>query len=134
AAVMGDNGAQFSCYLTNSLGNTNSATARLSIAPDTNPPTLFFAFNVGSTNVKVSFSEPVEAASATTFTNYSLNNGVSVSSAAFGSHTRTMVLITSPLPFGTVYSLTVNKVRDRSSIPNTIAPVSSISFTPSDFK
>src|SRR6266480_1453258 len=92
ATVMGDDGAQFSCYLTNSLGSTNSATAALNITPDTNSPTLFFAVNVGSTNVKVSFSEPVEAASATAGTNYSLNNGISVSSAAFGSDTRTIVL------------------------------------------
>ncbi|PYJ87928.1 MAG: hypothetical protein DME22_00005, partial [Verrucomicrobia bacterium] len=133
ATVMGDSGAQFSCYLTNSLGNTNSATARLSITPDTNPPTLFFAVNVGSTSVKVSFSEPVEAASATTGTNYSLSNGISVSSATFGSDTRTIVLATSPLTFGTVYTLTVNKVRDRAAIPNAIAPDSKISFAASEF-
>src|SRR5437773_3848021 len=133
ATLMGDNGAQFSCHLANSLGSTNSATATLSITPDTNTPTLFFAVNLGGTNVKVSFSEPVEAASATAYTNYSLNNGAGVSSATIGSDTRTIVLVTSPLAFGTLYTLTVNEVRDRAAIPNTIAPGSKISFTASEF-
>ncbi|MFO1514339.1 MAG: PA14 domain-containing protein, partial [Verrucomicrobiota bacterium] len=96
AVALSDNGAQFSCFLTNSLGSTNSTAATLLVTPDTNAPTLFSAQNVGSTNVKVIFSEPVAVATATTATNYLLNNGATISAAAFGSDTRTILLTTSP--------------------------------------
>ncbi len=133
AVALTDNGAPFSCFLTNSLGSTNSTTATLFVTPDTNAPTLFSAQNVGSTNVKVIFSEPVAVATATTATNYSLNNGATISAAAFGSDTRTILLTTSPLIFGSNYTLKVSNVKDRAATPNTIATNSTIAFVASEF-
>jgi hypothetical protein len=126
---MSDDKAQFHCFISNTAGNTNSASANLTVLPDTNAPTLVRVINVGTTNVWVTFSEPVEAATATNRFSYSLSPGVAVSAAAFGSDTRTIILTTSALTYGTIYTLTVNNVRDRAAIPNTITPNSQLSFT-----
>ena len=62
-AALGDNGAQFRCYIVNPQGNTNSSTAILTVQADTTPPTISSVGNLGdNTIVTVLFSEPVEAA------------------------------------------------------------------------
>jgi hypothetical protein len=82
----------------------------------------------------VLFSEPVEPASATNAANYALNLGASVTAARFAGDNRTVVLDTSPLGSGLIYTLTVNNVRDLAATPNTILPNSQVqistTFTP----
>jgi hypothetical protein len=78
----------------------------------------------------VRFSEPVEKASAETIANYSMNNGIKVTGAAFiTSDPRYLTLATSPLTSGVTYTLTVNNVRDRALKPNTIAANTHTTFT-----
>src|SRR5438093_922504 len=102
----------------------------LAVLADTTPPTISSVVNLGdNTIVTVLFSERVEAVSGTDRFNYSIDNGVSISSAAFGGDTRSVVLTTSPLNAGATYALTVNNVRDRAATPNTIAPNSQKTFT-----
>ena len=137
AATLGDNGAQFRCYIVNPQGNTNSSPAILTVQADTTLPTISSVGNLGdNTIVTVLFSEPVEAASGTNRRNYTLDNGAAVDAAAFGADSQSVVLTTSPLSPGIVYTLTVSNVRDRASTPNTIAPGTqrtfSIDFTPLD--
>src|SRR5262245_53317900 len=108
-----DNNAGFRCILTNPIGPTTSSVAVLTVNQDTNPPGLVRVQNLGATNVIVTFSEPVEPSSATNRFNYAVNNGVTIASATFGSNTRTIMLRTSPLQFGTNYTLVVNNVHDR---------------------
>ncbi len=136
-AALGDNGAQFRCFIANPQGNTNSSTAILTVQADTTPPTISSVGNLGDTTiVTVLYSEPVEAASGKNRLNYTLDNGAAVNAAAFGPDSRSIVLTTSPLSPGVVYTLTVNNVRDRASTPNSIAPGTqrtfSIDFTPLD--
>src|SRR5439155_5927604 len=105
-----------------------SSNATLTVLPDTFPPTLVNVQNVGTANVAVTFSEPVEATTATNAVNYVLNNGISVSAAGFGSDTSTIILTVSPLTIGTNYTLLVSNVRDRAATPNTIAANSAYTF------
>ena len=137
--ALNDSGSTFSCAITNSYGWTNSATATLTVLPDTTRPTILSAVNLGeNTRVTVLYSEPVEAATATNAANYSLNFGASVSAVRFVGDTRTVLLETSPLNAGQTYTLTVNNVRDRATTPNPILPNStiqfSLTFTPLDIR
>ncbi|MEW6158100.1 MAG: immunoglobulin domain-containing protein, partial [Verrucomicrobiota bacterium] len=121
-------GAKYRCVLTNSLGTATSDEALLSVNPDSIKPAIANVQNIGTTNLMVVFSEPVEATTATASANYQISNGISVSAVAFGSDTRTVLLTTSALVYGTTYSLTVNNVKDRAVTPNTIVPNSTRTF------
>ena len=69
--------------------------------------------------ITVTFTEPVEPASAQTLANYSLDPGVHLTGAALSSDGRTVVLTTDANPVGTtLYTLTVNHVKDRSRASN----------------
>jgi hypothetical protein len=133
--TLSDNTSTFFCAITNSYGWTNSTTATLTVLPDTTRPTIVSAVNLGNNNrITVLFSEPVEPASATNVSNYALNLGVSITAVRFAGDNRTVVLDTSLLGSGLIYTLTVNNVRDRATTPNTILPNSQVqistTFTP----
>lgn len=98
---------------------------------DTTAPTLSgISTTCGVANrVNVTFSEPVNPASATLTANYALNNGATVTGAAMTPDPRTVQLTTSPLSTGPTYTLTVNNVTDTAVPPNTIAANSQINFT-----
>ncbi len=98
---------------------------------DTTPPAIDdAATTVGEPNfVGVSFSEPVETASAENASNYGINGGVSVVSASLQSSLRDVLLQTSDLSDGLTYTLTVNGVRDRANPPNTIPANTTAAFT-----
>lgn len=135
---LADSGSSFQCRITNPYGTTNSASATLTVLPDTTRPTLVSVVNLGDDRlVTVVFSEPVEASSATAATNYTLTGGVAVESASLLDDGMTVVLRTdAPLSVGVTYTLTVNNVRDRAQTPNTILPNSqrtfSLTYTPLD--
>lgn len=128
-----DDGARYHCVVTNILGATNTVEAVLSVAPDSVPPVILNVQNVGTTNVQIVFSERVEAASGTNRLNYSFLEGVVVSAATFGPDAKTILLTTSPLDFGSNYTLVVNRVRDRSSTPNGIATNTCVNFVAAEF-
>ncbi|HUL51050.1 MAG TPA: lamin tail domain-containing protein, partial [Candidatus Nitrosotalea sp.] len=135
--ALSDSGSTFHCFIVNGYGSTNSATVTLTVSPDVTPPALTSVGSLGDPQIlTVIFSEPVEAASATDRYNYTIDNGVTVLSAAFGTDTRTIVLTTTPMATKTIYTLTVNNVRDRATTPNTIAANShrpfSLDSTPLD--
>ncbi|MBI3416210.1 MAG: lamin tail domain-containing protein [Verrucomicrobia bacterium] len=128
--TLADSGATFRCLVTNPLGSAISTTATLTVVRDTTPPALISAANSGENNlVAALFSEPVEAASATKPNNYAINNGIVVQSARLSADLRTVMLTTTPMATGGTYTLTVSNVRDRASIPNTMAANSQRSFT-----
>jgi hypothetical protein len=127
---LSDSSSTFFCSITNALGGTNSTTATLTVLPDTTRPTISTAGNAGDLEVAfVSFSEPVEEASATNTANYTLSGGVNVLRATFGVDSRTILLTTTPMAANTTYTLTVNNVRDRATTPNAILPNSQASFS-----
>jgi len=99
-----------------------SSAATLKVTPDIVPPSLLQAINLGTTNVQLLFSEPVEGrelrpTSRTTF----FTNGLAVSSAALSTkpdhrdshHPRHWLMAAN-------YAVVINGVRDRAAAPNTI--------------
>ena len=130
ALTLGDSGSTFFCSITNSLGGVNSASATLTVVADTTKPAIAAAGNVGDLQVVfVSFSEPVEAASATNAANYTMSGGVAVLRAGFGVDSKTVILTTTTMAPNSTYTVTVNNVRDRATIPNTILANSQRSFS-----
>ncbi len=130
---LSDNGAMFRCVLSNLIGTTNSAYAKLTVTPDTTPPTLVSIYNTGLNTLVATFSEGLRTPGATNPANYAITPGMAVSSAAFGSDAATVVLTTTPLTFGNTYTLTVNNLQDRAATPNTIAANSRLTFTALDY-
>ena len=102
--------------------------AFLPAAPDTAPPMILSVLAVNATNVRVRFSEGMELSSAQTAANYSIDNGITVNTAALSPDTRTVTLTTSTLTNGN-YLLTVNNVADLAIPPNIIVPNSQAAFT-----
>ena len=91
-------GIVFRCTISNALGVVTSDTAVLSVTIDTNPPVLRRAYNVGTTNVRVQFTEPVLPADATNVANYAITNGgISVLSAQADTNGLAVTLTVSPL-------------------------------------
>ncbi len=94
--------------------------------PDTTPPTLITAETLDQTSVSVTFSEPVHAPTAANPSNYTITNGVSVIEASLETDGKTVMLTTSTLAEGPVYTLTVNNIQDGAGNP--IAPNSQVQF------
>ena len=129
--TVADSGSQFLCAV-NILGTnpTNSQAATLTVTPDLIPPTLVTARRSFTTDTKliVVFSEGVTAATANSATNYSINNGaILVSAAVLGADGKTVELTTAPIAKGSSNTLTVNGVRDVAG--NQIVPNSQIAVT-----
>lgn len=125
-----DNGSVFVCFVTNAMGWSNSAPARLTVLADTNPPTLAAVRNLGDPSLlTVVFSEPVDPVTAANPSNYRLDAGVTVQGVILLADPATVALRTTPLAAGSSHTLTVNNVRDRAEVPNTIAPNSQMAFT-----
>ncbi|HEX7652302.1 MAG TPA: LamG domain-containing protein, partial [Verrucomicrobiae bacterium] len=128
-----DTGAVFKVALSNLVSSTvytvNSSNAVLTVLPDTNPPVVVRAFNVGPTNVQLGFSKPVALASATNPANYSFTNGLAVTAAAALADGSSVLLTTTPLTFGSNYWIQLNNIKDLAATPNVIATNTLISFT-----
>src|SRR6185295_9144032 len=116
AAALSDNGALFRAFITNRVGITNTAEVQLSVRRDTNAPIVASVLNANATNVLVTFSEPVAAASALNLAGYNLS-GATLLGAELGAEGRTVILRTSPLAFQNNYTLSVSGVLDRASAP-----------------
>ncbi len=128
-----DDQALFHVAVTNALGVAVSSSAVLTVLPDRTPPRLVSAANLSLTNLNVSFSEPVEVATATNLLNYALSSSVSILAAEPGLGATNVVLTTSPLVSSVSYTLTVSGVRDQADFPNTISPKAQLTFVALDY-
>jgi len=122
------NGRIFSCVVSNAAGSVTSAPALLTVDRDTNPPAVIQAVNFGTTNLQIVYSKLVEAAGATNIGNYAFTDGLAVTGASLNPDGETVILTTDPLVYGSNYSVVINGVRDRASIPNTIATNTTVTF------
>ena len=131
AAAMSDHGALFRAFITNRVGVTNTAEAQLTVLRDTNRPSVTGVFTANATNVFVTYSEPVSAASVAPLQNHTLLGGtvLGVELIADG---RTVILRTTPLVFSNSYTLTISDIRDRASTPNSIVGTQVV-FTAREF-
>jgi len=107
------NAGNYRVTVSNPAGSTNSRTASLTVLQDNVPPVITAV--AGSANqIVVSFSGPVNAATANIAGNYGLSGGLTVSSALItpGDATQVTLTTSAPLVLGTIYQLTVNGVAD----------------------
>ncbi len=97
---------------------------------DVVPPSIVSTTCLQVDQVRVVFSEAVEEISAELISNYRINDGVDVTvqSAQLQSDLKTVLLNTTQHANGT-YTLTVNNVRDKAAVPNTIASNSQSTYS-----
>ena len=103
------------------------------IAPygDAHAPAISRALgNVNLTQVTVTFTKPLNPATATNLANYAIDGGLSLAAASLSADQRKVTLTTTPQASDTVYTLTVNNVTDVTPSPGplTIAADSAVSF------
>ena len=110
-----------------------SSSAILTVTPDIIPPSLVRAVNIGTTNVELTFSEPLEIAPATAPANYVFTNGIAVTAASLDASATIVTLTTGPLVFGSNYCIVINRLRDQSSVPNTIVTNTMAAFLASPY-
>ncbi|HHS12526.1 MAG TPA: T9SS type A sorting domain-containing protein [bacterium] len=87
---------------------------------DSEPPQILSVACDLIDRVRVVFNEQVEKTSAEIAENYAINNGIVVQRAELQSDGKTVYLFTTQHLINGSYVLTVNNVRDRASVPNTI--------------
>ncbi len=87
-------------------------------AVDRTPPRVLKAIAVGTQRVDVTFSEPLDRATACDPANYAVDRSVQVLAVAWLDDT--VRLTTSPLAHDVRYTLAVRNVRDRAKQPNVI--------------
>jgi hypothetical protein len=134
-----DNGAQIACGVSNPYGESVTTTnALLTVVKDEIRPTVRYyvmpKINLNSTEVKLLYSEWVDAASAQTIANYQITTSpggapLAISSIALDVDERTVIITTAAQTPGTLYKVVVNSVLDLACCPpNSIAPNSTDYF------
>lgn len=117
---LSDSGAQFAVKITNPQGSVMSRPASLTVQPDTTPPQLLRARGSGNPQgIIVTFSEDMDAASATNVNNYQITGqNLTISSAAMLSSAQVLLWVSEFTP--DPMTLTVNAVKDASAGGNAI--------------
>ncbi len=99
------------------------------IVVDTTPPQLLSATALNNINVDVLFSEAVSIATCENILNYSINNGINISTATRDAIDPTLVhlVLSSSLINNTTYNLVVNNIEDLAN--NAVTPASNVNFS-----
>ena len=107
------NAGTYQVMISNPASNTNSNPVNLTVLADTIPPNLT-AISASASQIVVTFSEPVDTATADDASKYSVSGGITVSSAIQNPANATQVTLTTgvAMNFGAVYTLSVNGVKD----------------------
>jgi len=110
--VLTDSG-NYKVTVTNPSGSTNSRTAVLTVLRDNVPPSIT-ALAASANQIVVTFSAAVDSVTANVASKYTLNGGLTVSTAVINPSDATQVTLTTSgaMTLGTVYQLTVNGVTD----------------------
>lgn len=122
-----DNNTSYQVIVSTPGGSTvTSSSASLAVQANTQAPTLMSASRVANstTDILLTYSVPMNAASATAIANYSLNNGATVSAASISSVPNRVILTTSGLNSSNAYYLSVQNVSD--AYNNTMVPTTAL--------
>jgi hypothetical protein len=97
---------------------------------DVTPPRVASINASGPSNrATIVFDEPVEEASAEMPANYAISLEISVQGATLNPDLRTVLLATAEQRHRETYLITVEGVRDRANVPNTVAPGTAAHYT-----
>lgn len=126
---LADNGAEYSLRVGAAGVVEDSPVATLTVNVDDLLPTILSVGQADAsfTKVQLTFSEPVTSPTATTASNYTLDNGATVTSAELSADGFSVTLTTSTLGQLVDYTLTVNNVEDNKG--NAIAANTQVQFT-----
>lgn len=86
------------------------------ISTDNSPPEVVEVSSSSMTEVVVEFNETLNQVTAEQVSNYTIDNGVTVTSATLQPDNRTVILATSMLASGTTYGLTVSNVTNSTNM------------------
>jgi hypothetical protein len=114
ASAFPTNSGDYYVTASNPASTTNSRVANLTVLSDTIPPNIL-SISASASQIVVTFSKPVDPVTAGEAANYSLSAGITLLAAAQNTNNASQVILTTgggAMNFGTVYSLTVNGVRD----------------------
>jgi fibronectin type 3 domain-containing protein len=96
---------------------------------DSTPPAVSSVTPRNLSTVEIKFSEAVAAASALDKTNYVIDNGVTIATAAFQANSANIVLLsTSAHAAGTTYKITIQRIADRAAPPNVMPQAVSFDY------
>ncbi|HEY6231008.1 MAG TPA: Ig-like domain-containing protein, partial [Pyrinomonadaceae bacterium] len=129
--VASDDGALYHAIIGSASGPITSADAKVTVNNDTTSPTLRSASGT-LTKVRLVFSEPLDLTTATAKANYSIDKGVTISSATseeVGTGNAEVTVVTlnvTGATAGTAYTVTVNGIKDAAG--NVIAANTTKSF------
>lgn len=122
------NGHTLQATVVNANGTLTSATTTVTVTPDVVPPSVLLVETGGNPNLlRVTFSEPVQAAGATNAANYQVRI---VGGAALPVQTATLLPGEQTVEFsgnfnfrvGVDYQVSIQGIRDRATTPNTLSP------------
>jgi hypothetical protein len=116
-----DNGKNYSVTVSNSVSGVVSANAVLTVADVVNPRVTSVSSRGNPNGITIQWSEVVSS-TGTNAANYSVNNGVTVSSARFGANNSMVALTTSGLTEGVSYAVTISNVQDAEGLTMTPNP------------
>lgn len=103
--------------------------AGASAVVDTNAPTVVSVTRFGDlARLKVTFSEPVTAATANVISNYTLAGGEAITGAVLDPDGKSVILTTGSIPIGTTNTLMVTGVKDLAGNP-IASPGNQVNFT-----
>jgi len=122
------NNVQIQAIISNAYGSITSSVAKVTVTPDTVPPTLLTVDTAGNPNlVQVIYSKPVSPLTATNLANYSVTNlsggALTITNITLSSDQLT-VFLSGNFNFqaGTNYLLRVQNIKDQASTGNTLSP------------
>jgi hypothetical protein len=126
------NGVKIQAVVSNQAGTLSSSVSTVTVVADKTPPAILTVDTAGNPNVlEVTYSKPVDPASATNPANYQItvvNGGaLSITTATLSADQQT-VIFTGVFNFGlgTNYLLTARDVVDQAAAPNTLTPNPSV--------
>ncbi len=125
---LADQNARFGALLTNRIGLTNSTVGTLTVLPDTTAPTVLWAITPSPNRIRLRFSEPMAAATASVAGNFTVTGGVTVTGAALEADPQSVLLTVTGLNYAETYTVTVKALLDQAATPNVVAPGSTVSF------
>ncbi|MBL8027098.1 MAG: hypothetical protein JNL74_11840, partial [Fibrobacteres bacterium] len=113
------------------MKSSQSTPAAVTTSANTIPPSLvtLSPLIARCSTIVLTFTEPLDSASAVNTTHYSLDNNGIVRGAALSADGKTVTLTSAPLSFTASYTITLNGITDRAKTPNAIAAGTKLLFT-----